>query len=297
MLEQSTDRTEWLGKKVRRIGSSDARAIFGCGYEGESELTVWERMVHGIRPSRTAADIDLMNEGNVMEPAIIKMFSTKNDEWEVEKTRGFDLIVNPEYPDLCCTLDAIATHKVTGKKVVVEAKNEQNGNWYDYKDDDGNETVPVKHLVQVQHQLICTGWEGGYLVALVRGRYVQRWIPRNEELISEMIKTYARFMNDVRTQTRPNVDGAIVYQSAYANAKKEEAKYVGKAVSDAVREAVQIQIQIDKAQQRLSQLKKQIVDGAKGCAYLVLDDEQKVKLQKSSIAVVRRLPKHVRLTA
>lgn len=296
MLEKANDKEDWLNRKVRRIGSSDARAIFGCGYEGESELTVWERMVHGIRPSRTAADIDLMNEGNVMEPAIIKMFETKNNEWTVEKTHGFELIVNPDYPNLCCTLDARAVHKVTGQKVVLEAKNEQNGSWYDYKSDDG-ECVPVKHLVQVQHQLICTGWEGGYLAALVRGRYVQRWIPRDESLIAEMLKTYERFMDNVRTKTRPNVDGAIVYKSSYATANKEEARYVGKSVSDAVREAVLIQHQIDKAQQRLSQLKKQIVDGAKGCAYLVLDDQQKIKLQKSSIAVLQRLPKHVRLTA
>jgi predicted phage-related endonuclease len=290
-VEESNTEAEWLDKKRKRIGSSDARAILGCGYEGESELTVYDRMVHGVRKSFTSAQIEMMNEGRVMESAILDMFAMKNPDWIVEKASGFRLIVNPDFPDLCCTLDAQATHRVTGEKIVVEAKFEQNGSFEDYED----EGLPLKHLVQIQHQQICTGWKGGFLVSLLRGKYVQRWVERNDGLIVQMLLAYESLLKAVREKRPPNVGGVIQYQRAQGASNREIAQYVGKEASDLFLEALRLQEQASKIQSRLSRLKGILAEAAKGCLFVVLEDQQVVRLGKSGLELKKSLPRGVRV--
>lgn len=288
---ESQNETEWLDKKRHRIGSSDARAILGCGYEGESELTVYDRMVHGIRKSFTSAQIEMLNEGRVMESAILDMFAMKNPDWIVEKASGFRLIVNEAYPDLCCTLDAHAKHRVTGEQIVVEAKFEQNGSFEDYED----EGLPLKHLVQVQHQLICTGWNGGFLVSMVRGKFVQRWVERNDALVEQMLAAYGSFMQAVRDRQPPKVGGVIQYQRAQGASNREVAQFVGREASELFLEALRLQEQASKIHSRLSRLKGILAEKAKGCLFVVLEDQQVVRLGKSGLELRKSLPRGMRV--
>lgn len=286
---KSQSETEWLGRKRKRIGSSDARAIFGLGYEGESAKTVYDRMVHGIKPVFSHQTIELMNEGKVMESAILQLFAKKNTDWEVEPTEGFSLTLNDKYPDLCCTVDSFATHRTTGERIVVEAKNEQFGLFASYDDDQ----CPVKHYLQVQHQLICTGLSGGFVAALVRGKFIQRWVPRNDELIEQMLITYDDFMDGVRNGRPPSGVESMGYREVQVQSDRMLARYLGKSASDAVREARQLQELIDVSEKKLKRLKASIVESAKGCGYLVLDDQQVFQLGRSNIESRVRLPRGV----
>jgi predicted phage-related endonuclease len=281
---------EWLGRKVKRIGSSDARAILGFGYEGESSQTVYDRMVHGIKPVFSHQTIELMNEGKVMESAILQLFAAKNTDWIVQPTEGFSLTLNDDYPDLCCTVDAIATHRTTGERIVVEAKNEQFGKFETYDDD----KCPVKHYLQVQHQLICTGFSGGFVAALVRGKFVQRWIPRDNDLIEQMLLAYSEFMDCVRNGRPPSGVESMGYREVQVQSDRMLARYLGKSASDAVREAKQLQDLIDVSEKKLKRLKASIAESAKGCGYLVLDDQQVFQLGRSKAVESRvRLPRGV----
>lgn len=281
--------TEWQNQKLPRIGSSDARAIFGCGYDGESAATVYDRMVHGIKKSFGAAQIALMNEGRILEPATLRLFAAKNPEWDVNPTEGFCLTLNPKFPHLCCTLDAWASKG--GTKVVVEAKFEANAKWEEYVDGQ----LPLKHYLQVQHQLIVTGWSGGFLVSLVRGRYEQRWLPRDEALIEQMLITYDRFMDDVRNRRRPEGAPPVRFVTPSANRERQTAKYLGSAASKVIREALRNQEQMAVLERDLQNKRGQIHEFAKGSEFVVLDDQTVVKLGKR-LDVKPKLPQGVKVT-
>lgn len=291
MVDINAQESEWLNKKVRRIGSSDARAIFGFGYEDEDIVTVWERLTTGKRKSFNAAQISLMNEGKIFEPSILQLFKQKNPEWEVE-AGGFNLVVPDQHPHLCCTLDASGFKKATSERIVIEAKFEQHGNWSDYADDQ----IPMKHYLQIQHQLICTGYKAGVLVSLLRGTYVQRWVERNEELIEQMLITYADLIDKAAKGIRPVVHGKTAYESVRAEADRYSAKYVGREISQTVKEAVRLQQQINEATKKLEKNKQIIAKNSSGCTYLVLDDQQVVKLGKS-LSVLAKLPSNVKVEA
>jgi predicted phage-related endonuclease len=286
---KSNSEDEWLGRKRKRIGSADARAILGFGYQGESSQTVYDRMVHGIKMVFSHDTIELMNEGKVMESAILQLFATKNKDWLVEPTEGFSLTLNDDYPDLCCTIDSNATHVTTGEKIVVEAKNEQFGKFETYDDD----KCPVKHYLQVQHQLICTGFSGGFVAALVRGKFVQRWIPRDEALIKEMLVAYSEFMDCVKNGRPPSGVESLGYREVQVQSDRMLARYLGKESSDAVREAKKLQETIDVSEKKLKRLRAVISESARGCGYLVLDDQQVFQLGRSKIESRVRLPRGV----
>lgn len=293
-LENKKDvqREQWLERKVGRIGSSDARAIFGYGYEGESKRTVWERLAFGTRKKFDFSKIELMREGQVMEPAIIEMFAVKNPEWEVRKNEVFELIIPEGNNDLCATLDAWAIHKETGEKIVIEAKNEQFGRFEDYD----NDQVPKKHFFQVTHQLICTGYSQGVLVSLVRGRYTQRWIRRDEPVIDAMLQIYTELMEDARKGEFSGEDeGDSRSESVQAYEFMYTARYVGGKVSALAREAIKLQEEIAKATKRLDANRKEIRGGAKGCQYLLLDDQTVVQLTKGGMRRCVKLPANVRI--
>ncbi|XZE35312.1 YqaJ viral recombinase family protein [Pirellulaceae bacterium SH501] len=291
MVDINAQESEWLNKKLRRIGSSDARAIFGFGYDDEDVLTVWERLVTGKRKSFNAGQISLMNEGRVFESSIIELFKQKNPEWTIE-SGGFNLIVPEKYPRLCCTLDASGVKPATGERIVIEAKFEQHGNWADYADDQ----IPMKHYLQIQHQLICTGWKMGVLISLLRGTYVQRWVERNDELIEQMLITYADLIDKADRGIRPEVHGKTAYESVRSSADRFTARYVGRDLSATVKEAVRLQQQINEASKKLERHKQTIAKSSQGCTYLVLDDQQVVKLGKS-LSVMSKLPSNVKVEA
>lgn len=286
-IESSQNRTQWLEKKRLRIGSSDARAILGCGYEGESEATVYDRMVFGISKQFNPSQIQLLQEGRIMEPAILEIFSYRNPQWDCYPATGLDLQVHPDYPDLCCTIDCSAVHKTTGQRIVVEAKFEPHGSYEDYQDDG----VPLKHYVQVQHQLICTGLSGGYLVSLLKGNYKQRWIDRDEPLIEQMLIAYAKFMTNVQERKRPQGHPLAEYASIVASSDPKQACLLGSQASQSVREIIDLQKQLGSIESKLESLKPQVAKSAKGCSLVILDDQRVVRIGKTVFETRKGLPR------
>lgn len=291
-IERAKDREEWLSKKTLRIGSSDARAILGCGYQGESEATVYDRMVFGIGKKFTCSQVELLEEGRIMEPAILKIFASRNPDWQCEPASGFELRICPSYPELCCTLDAHGTNRHSRENIAIEAKFEPNGNYEDYLCD----RVPLKHYVQVQHQLICTGWKGAFLVSLLRGRYLQRWIERDEPLIEQMLTAYTNFLDRVRRRDRPEGPEVCEYAAVAANSSPQWACILGKDASSLAREILDLQEKKIRIEERLRSLKQSVAQSSKGCNLLVLDDERVVRIGKFGLELRNKgLPRGIRV--
>lgn len=247
-------------------------------------------MVNGSKKSFDEATRALLRQGQIMEPAIIRLFESEYlNEYKVEPNKGFTLIRNRQYPNLCCTLDASVVCRATGERGVLEAKFEANGSWDDY----ANDKCPLKHFVQVQHQLICTGYRFGYLASLLKGRLVVRRIERDESLIEQMIRIYDRFMTNVVSKTPPNGAHSVRYETVAGSSDEGVALQLGGNDSETVSEILRLQDIVDDAERKLKRHKGTIATVSQGCRYLILADQQVVRLRKNGLEKVNKLPRGV----
>jgi predicted phage-related endonuclease len=288
----ATNETEWLARKQRRIGSSDARVILGCGYEDESLSDLYQRMQTGKRKSFSPQTLEMLRDGKIMEPAIIKLFEARNPEYKVEPNEGFNLIVPESHPYLCATLDASVVHIPTGERGVLECKFESFGSFADY-DDQG---LPLKHLVQIEHQLICTGWSFGFLATMVKGKFIQRRIDRDEALIEQMHIAYRSFMDHVNAGIEPQDTGRLE-AAAKGSDESRWAKYLGRDASDMVREIVQLQTAQSATARKIESIVGKLKPVVGKFSFYVLDDQTNISVSKGGLLkVVSSLPRGVRVS-
>jgi len=162
------------------IGSTDSPAIFGVhpfmsGYE------CWLSKMYELEDYDPGEAAEI---GNYLEDDIV--------DWVAKKYK-VDCITNPEalwknskeHPLFACNLDAIITGEY---KTAIEAK--YTGLPEEWGRED-NEEIPDHFMLQVQHQMLCTGFD--YIIVGVwiasygidRRHYV---IKRNQNMIDRIIK-------------------------------------------------------------------------------------------------------------
>lgn len=200
-------------QRVRFIGSSDIAALF-TDESGKS-----------LDPFKTAADVwalkafeheDLHKEtpsisiGHRHEDACIEF---------VKQTIGVSILTDPDAMRFICpehqifaaNLDGYTTsdfefdgERVIGENVIVEAKTTGMANEWG---EPGTDEVPFRVLLQVHHQMLCTGWNKAIIVVLM-GRWGLReelyYVRRNEKIIKAIIERGEQFWNNhVLTKTPP----------------------------------------------------------------------------------------------
>jgi predicted phage-related endonuclease len=190
------NRESWLSG--RRIGASDSAAIFGCGYQNQSALTVWDRLVNAREDDY---ETKRMRIGILMEPSLRAIFAEETGLPCIE-IAPFTVWTHPEIDWLTATLDA-ATEDDEAGWCPVELKN-VNG----FLRDDWNGDGPLKFVVQSQHQLAVTGAKRGYLLGLIGGHEpLVKTIPRNDRFIeTALLPTLEKFWQHVQSGTMPPVD-------------------------------------------------------------------------------------------
>jgi len=196
------DRREWLEWRRRGIGSSDAPAIAGL-VPGRTPLLVWAEKVGEVAPSVEPPSEEAL-WGQLLEDIIAR---------EVERRTGFRvrrrraIIQHDTYNFMLANLDRLIHDPQFPRAVPLEIKT-TSAHRRDEWDDDG---VPERVLVQVQHQIATTGAPAAYVAALIGGqRLVIRTVPRDDELIRDLIELEREFWRLVETKTPPPWDGSDV---------------------------------------------------------------------------------------
>jgi predicted phage-related endonuclease len=86
---------------------------------------------------------------------------------------------------------------------------------YQSKKWDDLEKPPLNVQVQVQHQLAVTGWQVGFVAALIGGNEFRIYrIERDDKFIESLVITLDEFWHLVQTETMPKVDGSDVTRDA-----------------------------------------------------------------------------------
>jgi len=176
------------------IGSTDSAAILGLSRYG-TPLSVWAEKTGAIVPEDISGKLPV-RLGHKLEQAVAELFM---EETGKKLHRVNETVFHPKYNFLAANLD----RRVVGEKAVVEIKNV--GAFR--RDEWREEQSPAEYICQVMHQLAVTGWDRGYLVALIGNTDFEiRTIERDEQALKDLVNREVSYWNDfVVTNTMPTI--------------------------------------------------------------------------------------------
>jgi putative phage-type endonuclease len=192
-------REQWLQARRRHIGSSDVPAILGHGYADQSPYSVWADKVSDQPEKLTKTKAKLFQRGQIAEELVLRL-------WEIEHEKDVDrhsltIYEHASYPFLAASLDS----SIRGQDPTapVEAKYVGPQFWSDWDAD----KPPLRHAIQVQHQLDCVGGQVGYLVGLCGHEIKVFTIERSERFLTFLRPRLVEFWEKhVLARTPPPVD-------------------------------------------------------------------------------------------
>ncbi len=193
--------------KKRGLGSSDATVILGESKYKSALGLYWE--IRGEIPKPPTAFPELAEMGILLEPIIMELYRRRTRRTLIDRAdypaRGgrWDVRAHPDHPWLLANLDMEATIG-DGDKLpfeepslygVVEGKSKDA--WGEYFDEDGNPTREV--IVQVQHQMLVTGYKWASICFLVGRRFytvdVRAHEPFQRYMLGELAEFWERCWN------------------------------------------------------------------------------------------------------
>jgi putative phage-type endonuclease len=213
MLVRSQDRAarreQWLAARREGLGASDAPAVLG--------IPGWRKSPYALYAEKTGlADIpqdenDFIEWGHRLEPVIADAYADETGR-VVLASGEYELQRHPEAPYLFATLDRMVGSSADGRHPlpmdstgVLEIKTASEFKRKEWE----SGGIPQAYLVQVQHQLMVTGYLWGSLAVLIGGHmFLWRDIGRNEPFINWLREEEDKFWNRVKHRKPPQPDGA-----------------------------------------------------------------------------------------
>lgn len=170
-----------LAERLSYIGASEAAAVLGLS-RWSTPLKIWAEKT-GQLPPEDKSDIQAVEMGLELEDTIARIF-TKRTGKRVHRVN--ETVYHPKYPFIAANLD----RRVVGEDAVLEIKNFSAWRAREFQ----GEEIPAECIVQVLHQLACTGKSVGYLAVLIGGQdFRWRKIDRDDKVIADMITREIHF--------------------------------------------------------------------------------------------------------
>ena len=194
---ENLSRDEWLAYRNLGIGGSDASVVLGVN-KYKSPIELWMEKTGQQQPEEAG---EAAYWGTLMEPLIRDEFALRSG---IEVIPVNQILQSVDYPFMLANLDGACRCPVHGK-CVFEAKTASA-----FKADEWNgSAVPFEYILQLQHYLYVTGYNGAYIAALIGGNAFQwKFVPRDEEMISTLIRIERDFWMHVQDDVPPGLDGS-----------------------------------------------------------------------------------------
>ncbi len=187
---------EWLEQRKLGIGGSDASVVCGIN-RYKSPVELWLDKT-GQLPYQEAGESAYW--GTRLESLVREEF-TKRTNIPVEQVH--QLLQNEEDPFMLANLDGICEVPDYGT-CIFDAKTAsafKAGEWED--------AIPDSYQLQIQHYMAVTGYKAAYIAVLIGGNTFRwKFVERDDELISMLIKLEAEFWSHVQNGTPPPLDGS-----------------------------------------------------------------------------------------
>ena len=203
-LEEITER-EWLELRKSGIGASEVAGVMNLS-PWQTPLSIYINKVEGTEVQEESLAMEL---GKELEPFMQRKFvQWLRDNEGITEDINFEartLLESTDYPFIRCSPDGIFNHPVKGLagaeyKTASEFK----------RDEFTADEIPDQYYLQCQTAMFVTGLNEWYLAYLIGNRKFEvLLIPRNEEVIKDIIETCSDFWNNyILTQTPPAPTGA-----------------------------------------------------------------------------------------
>ncbi len=189
------DQTHWHELRAQHIGGSDVSALFNLS----PFTTRWQLWMEksGKLPPEDLSDNKSVQAGTFLESGIANWAAHR---WGMSIEKVTDYFTADDCPGMGASLDF-----ATDAGIPVEIKWSAYGDGWEYE----GETItgaPDNYIMQVQHQMACTGAEYGWLIALLRNEPRRMKIPRNDNIIDAIKSEITTFWDSVRAGEEPPVD-------------------------------------------------------------------------------------------
>jgi len=186
---------DWLQYRKLGIGGSDASVVCGIN-RYKSPVELWLEKTNQL-PYQEAGEAAYW--GTQLE-ALVKAEFTKRTGIEVISTN--QLLQSKTHDFMLANLDGVCEHPDYGT-CIFEAKTASA-----YKIGDWDDKIPDEYMLQLMHYLSVTGYMGAYIAVLIGGNTFRwKFIERDDELISMLIKIESDFWNHVQANIPPPLDG------------------------------------------------------------------------------------------
>lgn len=191
-VQQGTD--AWRDERRFGIGSSDAPATVDLD-PFKSRLELWA-IKRGL--IEEGPETDTMRIGKLVEPVASTLYELQTGR---KLRRRLQMLSHPDYPFLRASLD-----RVSGQRII-ELKKSRTGLGYGRR---GTDQVPPHVLIQVQHQLLVTGYPVADVAVFVAGEDLRRYeIPADRGLQDALLAKEIAFWDCVLIDTPPtDLDGS-----------------------------------------------------------------------------------------
>ena len=193
-------REEWLMRRRKTIGGSDAAGIVGLS-RWASPFSVW-----ADKTGRAAEkeDTEAMRQGRDLEDYVARRWM---EETGKRVYRLPAMLYHPKYPFAHADVDRM----VMGENAGLECKTTFS---LDLKQFNGVE-FPVQYYAQCVHYLAVTGADRWYLAVLAYGRgFFTFTLERNQAEIDALMAAEADFWKLVEQDTPPDADGSEATSAA-----------------------------------------------------------------------------------
>lgn len=224
-------------ERMNAIGGSDIPVIMGISpYKTPYKLYL-EKTGQTVDDSENEA----MYWGNVLEPVIREEFERRNNV----KVETKETIVHPFYDFMRGNIDGF----IPAWDAVLEIKTSSqfmDKNW----GEDGSDTIPMQHLLQVAYYCMLTNAKSAYIAVLIGGnKYKQYEYTRDFDIENRIILAAKEFWDCVQNKTPPAAVDRSDLLSMYSSHKDEKKVHVVPEIKKQLNDLVDTRFKIKKLEE------------------------------------------------
>lgn len=211
---------EQLANRKLGIGASECAIVMGIN-EHMSPYELWQIKTGRLEP-KDISQLPPVYWGTKLEDIIADEYAITSGH---KVRRVTSTLFHEKYKHILCHID----RKVEGVAKVLECKFAMYAR--DQWGPSGSDEVPMSYILQVQHQMLVTGYEQADLAVLISGYDFRVYhFKRDEGLISKITEELNEFWACVESDTPPQMrdrrDVQLAYPFSVPNAKPADCDIV-----------------------------------------------------------------------
>lgn len=197
------DRARWHQLRAKHVGASESAVLFGVqpAY-AMSPWTLWQ-----AKSGRMAAP-EVSGERPAWGLRLEEAIGAAVAEQEGWRLRRAGYWTHDAITGMGCSPDFVILGSTGQDSVVAGLLDTKNVDWLIHRRQWGDEP-PLHIIIQLQHQLACTGFTWGAIGALVGGNHLEVYrYERQPRVVAEIERRVAKFWTSIAAGREPPIDGS-----------------------------------------------------------------------------------------